>query len=596
METKATSKTKILKNNVWLLKRVLKYSPSYLIIVVSFGALRGLFAAVSTLYLKYLLEFLNIGKTFKEILILILTFALLFIINSLTSNWFYHFFVPIKHETILKELQTDLFKKAHTLDLQKYDDPNFFNDFIWAMDQSYEQTTGLIDQLGVFVTSLIATFSITGILINIDLFLGVAIISFAALRLYEISKLNKVWLETSFETNTLQRKENYIKRIFMLPDYASILRICNIKENLFHELKNVLINKNKLNDKYINKKAFRIIMANLFAVVSDLGLLIYVLYNVMVTKTITIGGLAVAVGSIWSISSFLKEMVDKLMAFQKTGMFSEKIINFMNTSPQILSGKIKADKFKSLEIKNLTFKYTENGNVVLKNINLKIEKGQKIAIVGYNGAGKTTLTKLIMRLYDTNEGEILYNNINLKEYTLESLRNKISAVFQDYQIFAASIKENVIGGECVDDSLDEKILQVLSSSTFKDKLNSLDNGINTVLTREFDNSGTQLSGGERQKISIARAFYKNSDLIILDEPSSALDPDAEYELNQAISDYAKEKAVIFISHRLSTTRSADKIYMFENGEIIESGTHEELMALNKKYAYMFNLQAENYLK
>ena len=140
------------------------------------------------------------------------------------------------------------------------------------------------------------------------------------------------------------------------------------------------------------------------------------------------------------------------------------------------------------------------------------------------------------------------------------------------------------------------MLTALEKSTFSDKLEKLDGGIDTLLTREFDKSGTQLSGGESQKVAIARAFYKDVGLIILDEPSSALDPDAEYDLNRAIAEYAEGRAVIFISHRLSTTRHADRIYMFDNGAIIESGTHEELMALGGKYAYMFDLQAENYRK
>ena len=201
----------------------------------------------------------------------------------------------------------------------------------------------------------------------------------------------------------------------------------------------------------------------------------------------------------------------------------------------------------------------------------------------------------MLRLYDAKEGAVLYNGRDIKEYDIFSLHSHVAAVFQDYRIFAATIAENVAGGECRE--TDENIVKsALSKSTFTEKLNSLKEGIHTQLTREFYDNGTTLSGGEQQKVAIARAFYKDADLIILDEPSSALDPDAEYELNKAISDYAEDKTVVFISHRLSTTRHADRIYMFDGGHLIECGTHEELIEKNGKYAYMFNLQAENYRK
>ena len=234
----------------------------------------------------------------------------------------------------------------------------------------------------------------------------------------------------------------------------------------------------------------------------------------------------------------------------------------------------------------------------LQSVDMEIRRGEKIAIVGYNGAGKTTLTKLLMRLYDPTEGSITYNGHDLREYELEDLRGRVAAVFQDYRIFAATVAENVVGGELAEGTEGqrqrERVLNALTKSTFAGKLATLEKGIDTQLTREFEDDGVILSGGEAQKIAIARAFYQDADLIILDEPSSALDPNAEYELNRALYEYAEDKTVIFISHRLSTTRHADRIYMFDSGCLIEVGSHDELMAQNGKYAYMFNLQAENY--
>ena len=226
---------------------------------------------------------------------------------------------------------------------------------------------------------------------------------------------------------------------------------------------------------------------------------------------------------------------------------------------------------------------------------MKIVRGEKIAVVGYNGAGKTTLTKLIMRLYDVSGGEILYNGVNIKEYDLAEYRAKIASVFQDFKIFASSLAENVVADIYTPD-MEERVKSALDKVDFIIDLDKLPNGLDTQLTKEFDDGGVNLSGGESQKVAIARVFAADSELMIMDEPSAALDPLAEYKLNHSILDRASGdgKSVIFISHRLSTTRMADRIYMFADGRLIEQGSHENLMKQGGKYAEMFTMQASKY--
>ena len=488
-----------------------------------------------------------------------------------------------------------MFRQAVVIDLAKYDDPEFYNDFVWAMDQSFEHAVGLMEDTGKLINRIMASVTLTGVMFGVDSTMAVIIFLLAAVRIGLTLIQNKISLSYRTLLNPLERKESYIERVFRLPDYAKDLRVTHVTENLFDEYRDTVAQKRRITDSYGKRFAILDYIRSASEIAGESGLIILMLYKVMVTGEVGLGGFAVAVNASWKMVWFLRDMVERLLKYHEHGMFIEKMRCFMNSRPTIIGGALAAPAFESLEFRNVSFSYGtgERQKAAVSQVNLKISRGEKIAIVGYNGAGKTTLTKLVMRLYDPDEGEIFYNGRNVKEYTLESIRQRMAAVFQDYRIFACSVGENVAGGR-YDAQNAGKVLEALENSSFTGKLRSLPLGIETQLTREFENSGTQLSGGEQQKLAIARAFYKNADLIILDEPSSALDPDAEYELNQAVYEYAGNRTVIFISHRLSTTRHADRIYMFDSGKLVECGTHEELTAAGGRYAYMFRLQAEKY--
>lgn len=225
----------------------------------------------------------------------------------------------------------------------------------------------------------------------------------------------------------------------------------------------------------------------------------------------------------------------------------------------------------------MSFRYDGADSDTLKHITMHIKAGQKVAFVGENGAGKTTLTKLLMRLYDVTEGSISYGGEDIRNYTAKEYQDLFGSVFQDYQIYASSLQENVMM-HGLKEGEEQQAEAALDRSGFLGRLRTLPEGLATALTREFDEKGIQLSGGEAQKVAIARLFAKKQrmQIAVLDEPSSALDPRAEYELNRNIMQRVGDATVIFISHRLSTTRDADCIYMFENGEIIEQGTHQDI--------------------
>ena len=318
---------------------------------------------------------------------------------------------------------------------------------------------------------------------------------------------------------------------------------------------------------------------------------LYLGYCVLVKNSLSAGEFVAAFNGAFSIASSINFLTVWAVAiFSERGKMIEKYREFLKADFKIRDGEKTAEKGspKEIKIENLSFTYDGNSEPTLKDINLTIKPYEKIALVGYNGAGKTTLTNLILRLYDPTEGRILIDGEDIRTATVDSHRDRFAAVFQDFQLFSCNVGENV----ALDKDYDKaRVEEALGHSGFGKKLK---NGTETELLREFDDEGVMLSGGESQKVAIARAFYKDCPYVILDEPSANLDPVAEYNLNKAMTEASENKTVIFISHRLSTTVHADRIYVMEKGRIIESGSHEELMEQNGTYAYMFNLQAEKY--
>lgn len=253
---------------------------------------------------------------------------------------------------------------------------------------------------------------------------------------------------------------------------------------------------------------------------------------------------------------------------------------------------INLDQFE-FKFENVSFKYPGHENYVLKNVNLTINDGTKLAVVGVNGAGKTTFIKLIMKLYEPNEGRILLNGVDIKEYNREEYFKIFSPVFQNVECFAMPIYQNISFAEEENTDMD-KVNAVLEQSGLKAKIDSYEKGIHTNLLKIFDKEGIDLSGGEKQRLAMARALYKGGRVVILDEPTAALDALAEDKMYREFEKMIQGKTAVFISHRLGSTRFCDKIAMFEDGTVVEEGTHDELMAKNGKYAYMFQIQSQYY--
>ena len=550
---------------------------------------------ISVIGLKYIIDVVEEGENLEKIFYAVLLIAATLIGSKVFAWIFQEFFWNMAKEKVYYGLNKMLYEKAKQLDLEAYDDPEFYNSFILTIESSSDNITNLLGLVRNYVGNLISFFTIAGVLLTIDPWCLVIILAFIGTFLPLSRKRGALQMARRRDNTEYHRRSDYFQRIFYLQDYAKEVRINNIHP-LLMERYNDAADDVIANQKRYHKKISAIAFLQ-DAGIQDLGFMfalpLYLGYCVLVKETLSAGDFVAAFNGAYSIAASINFLTVWAVAiFSERGKMIEKYREFLKSDFKIRDGAKTAEcsEPKEIRIENMSFTYPGNDKPTLKNINLTIKPYEKIALVGYNGAGKTTLTNLLLRLYDVSSGSINIGGEDVRDVTVESHRDRFSAVFQDFQLFACSAGENV----ALDDKFDEeKVKTALKHSGF-DK--DLKKGVFTELLREFDDEGRMLSGGESQKVAIARAFYKNCPYIILDEPSANLDPIAEYNLNQAMIEAAQQKTVIFISHRLSTTVNADRIYVMENGEIIESGSHNELMKQNGTYAYMFNLQAEKYKK
>jgi len=590
----------VLRNNIDLFKFCFKTAPGYVIYFMLVHMRTAFFVFIEgTLLFNYVLECFEFGRPFWDaafyiiIYMVALSLAFLFDANMYTR-------VQDKYRPLVQmRLKEKLYHKAREIDLSCYDNPEFYNEYILVVSESDKQIDRIFDILAKICDGLtLAIFSIGFIIATDSLSMVFVVVSFILILLTN-KKLTKLNVKIRIDKNPFERRLDYLKRLFYLNDYAKEVRLnTEISGVLLKDFDKACDDSLEVDKKTVYKR-FRLEFLRTYVFnefIFNVIFISYLAFKAVVLKQISFSSIVVLHGTANRTRNRLYPIAEAYPVAQEVSIFMDKITDFLAFEPTIIShgNKPMPEEPSIIELKNVSFKYNDMDDYVLRNINMTLEPFSKIAIVGYNGAGKTTLTKLIMRLYDPDEGEILLNGTNIKEYDISAYREKIGAVFQDFKIFAATVKENVLL-DFADKGSDETVIKALEKSGALERVNTMPDGINTNLTTEFEKDGINLSGGEGQKIAISRVFYSDTNLILLDEPSSALDPIAEYQLNNSMLTAAENKSVLFISHRLSTTRIADKIYMLENGRIIEEGNHAQLLADNGKYAEMWRAQSRNYI-
>ncbi len=589
-------KLKSMKCIFYALKTIHKNAPGFMLAQMSMQVSYWFFTGFvkDVLFLKLLLELITGGGTFKEYVLLVLILVASELIAT-GINCLSDYYGTIRWKRFYKNLNNQIFQKAVTVDIACFETPEFYD--------KYKRATEIIteDHISYFAWcfSNVIAGSLTGIflvvyVISIDPKILLILLVSVFVLIFETIK-GKIDVKKDKEMTVHKRSKDYVKRTVYLKEYAKDMRTSSIFEVMYERFRNAVTQNREIIRKYGWKIAICETMSGFLGKALPVAITyIYAAFRFVVKGDLAVADFSVIMTAMSNLKDVFNDVGEAVSNVRREAEYFDNLKAFMEYESKVTNGTKDADELQTLEFRNVCFTYPNAEKPSIKNLNLKITKGQTAAIVGKNGAGKSTFVKLLLRFYDVDSGEILYNGVNIKEYKIESLRERFATVFQDYKVFALSIAENVLCKEIETDADRHIVDSALNKSGARLCTDRLPNKEDTVLTREFDEKGTGLSGGEQQKLAVARMFAKSFDLAILDEPSSALDPIAEYQMYESLINATKDKTVIYISHRLSSAVLSDRIFVFDDGTVTESGTHEELMEQSQGYCEMFTLQASSY--
>lgn len=534
------------------------------------------------------IEMIKAGKPFEAAFLTGLTYLLLALALDLLHAVYEDFYLRWKKQEIEGTIERSIYEKALTVDYRHFDDPSYFDSYKLATEKFASQSSETLQNLSSLLSG-VAKCIVYGALIASQ---GVALLLIVLGCSAFVAYAQIYWSRVSVERETAmvndQRKADYLRRLFFDHTAVADLRASNIKKSLFSLFDGSVKSRAAIYRKYGAKEFLTDILANLAQLGTTFAVPVYVAWGVMSGN---IGGIGVYATLIAS-SLALKEALNALGWWSSQvalGVaYAQKVQRFFDTDSTIeasTDGEKASDGPFSIRFDHVSYRYGGSDEFAIRDLSLAIAPGEKIAIVGENGAGKTTLTKLLLRLYDTDGGTVQINGRPIADYDVSTLRGRIGIAFQQSRLYALSVRENMTAYADADDARLKSCLEGVG----------LRLSLDAQVTKEFDENGAVLSGGDAQRLCLTRLLHSEFGLLILDEPSSALDPIAEYRIAKLIFDRSPTTTVM-VAHRLSTVVDADRIYLLSDGRIIESGTHAELMAQNGKYREMFLKQAEGYLK
>ena len=597
-KTKKKISTKTVWSNNWFgLKEVHSFSKKRIYFSFARQLINyGLWVFYSAYFVKLVLDNIERERPIKEVVVTILIIGAISLILNGIVFYSENVVFPLENIKIYKGIYNKIFRKSENVELNCYDNPEFYNKYTVALDNIGDKLSANVDNVTEIIGGIVGGIIAFKTMIEIDPITILFLIAPLIGNFYFAPKINGIAYNRYKDGVPYDRRIEYVNRVMYLEKYSKELRLYNIFNVLKNMLNDASIKKSNIWKKYFNKAFIFGVLQYVFSyVIIFEGVLLYGSYRALASnpRTITFAEMAVLTSVMVMASWVWVRIINAYNRSSETGLVISELRDYFSYKekiPEDQDGIIPKDVVEEIEFRNVSFSYKE-GKKIIDDLSFKIHRGEQIALVGHNGAGKTTIIKLLLRLYDPTEGVIYVNGIDIREYNLEKYRELYACAFQDYKIFAGTVKENILLGNTGEE---KDIQHALEMAGVKEKVYGLDKKLDTVLTKEFDENGAMMSGGEYQKIACARVFMKKNKVFVFDEPSSALDPISENELFNSIVNSVDNQTGIYISHRLSCVKDAKKVFMLEGGRIIEQGNHQELMDINGAYAEMYKIQERNY--
>ncbi len=504
-------------------------------------------------------------------------------------------YTEIENDRVQNEVTILIAEKLMQVEFKYLEDPHYLDSADQAKNaiQNFNALNVVMKRSVDLITQFITICSLVTLILLFDPIIIVIIIVSVVLHFVSSSIASKKQTKMYKELGPVNRRNRYYSNVINNSRYQKDFRIFPLGDLVFKRFNHFL---NETCSALVHYYGYMGNFQILYTVINYVQ--IFAIYSfiayISISQNLGVGIYILLTASSIKAASAIDSFAARLIEIKRNVILLQPIFVVLDMQDGITLSQdgSPCEPFKSLEFKNVTFAYPGTDKVILNDISFNIKQGEKISIVGFNGAGKTTIVKLISRFYPINKGEILWNGININEYNYESYINQISAVFQDFQLFAYSISKNVD----LEENDKEYIKDCLYSVGLKDKLKALPNGVNSFLSKEFSKDGIDMSGGEKQKIAIARAMYQKTSLAILDEPTSALDPLSEAEIYRHFKELVEDKTTIYISHRMSSSIFCDRVIVIDDGSVVANDSHNNLMK-NKTDIYhsLFTAQSNFYV-
>ncbi len=497
---------------------------------------------------------------------------------------------------LTNHINTLIIRKAISLDLQFFEDPVFYDNMQNARRRADSSALAIMNAILQILQQTITLVSLVALLVGFSPWLAVVVILAAIPNFISRSRFSEMAFRALTRRAPESRLLNYIETLLTSNETVKEIKLFGLGEPLLARYRQLFTAFFEEDREISRKNTIASFFWGLLSNLAYYGSYVWVILRAL-AKAITLGDMTMFLSVFRQSQNSVQQLLDSFNRLYESNLYLDNLLDYLKIEPVLAlpeNGKIApAPIQEGIQFNNVSFRYPGSEKMVLQNINLFIPPGESIALVGLNGAGKTTLIKLLTRLYDPTEGQILLDGIDLREYDLKTLHQRFGVIFQDYVRYQFSVRENIGFGQIEDLEDTERIESAAERGGADEVVAELPQGYETVLGRRWER-GQELSGGQWQKIALARAFMRKAEVLILDEPTSALDAEAEYEIFLRFRELMAGRIAVLISHRFSTVRMADRIVVLSEGKIHELGSHAELMERDGAYARLFNLQAEGY--